>query len=194
MPTDSHYLAHFTKGEHARDALISILRDGKIKAGNIPWTNKPAVCFTECPWSSLLQHAANYAPYAVGFGKHHVFATGGGPAYYVRADLFREQQWAPGVYPFVTPFWPGYRPQHLRDAEYLGGKTIDYAHEREWRVPHDFTFDLGKLEFVILDTYEDMAQFPKELKDAVGREKFILMDVYRKVEELWPTHVMPHDG
>jgi len=33
-----------------------------------------------------------------------------------------------------------------------------------------------------------MARFPKELKDAIGREKFILMDMYKKVEELWPTH------
>jgi len=28
------------------------------------------------------------------------------------------------------------------------------------------------------------------LKDEIGRERFILMDIYRKIEELWPTHVM----
>jgi len=190
MPADSNYLAHFTKGRDAYDNLVSILRDGVIRAGNLPWTNRPAVCFSECPWSSLLQHARHYSPYAVGFSKPHVFAAGGGPAYYVRADHFPEQFWAPEVYPFVTPFWPEYRPAHLRSAEHLGGRTVDYTHEREWRVPHDFAFDRGRLAFVILNTYEDMARFPRELKDAIGRDKFILMDVYRTIESLWPTHVL----
>jgi hypothetical protein len=76
----------------------------------------------------------------------------------------------------------------------LDGKTIDYAHEREWRVPHDFKFKPQDVQFIILDTYEDMAKFPKELKDAIGREKFVLMDMYRKIEELWPTHLMEKDG
>jgi hypothetical protein len=72
----------------------------------------------------------------------------------------------------------------------LGGKTVDYTHEREWRVPHDFTFDYNQVEFVILDTYNDMAQFPQEMKDAVGRDKFLLMQNYRTIERLWPTHIM----
>lgn len=33
-----------------------------------------------------------------------------------------------------------------------------------------------------------MAQFPKELKDAIGRDKFLLMDNYTKIETLWPVH------
>ncbi len=190
MNGDSKYLAHFSKGDSAYDNLVSILRDEEIRAGELPWTGRPAVCFTECPWSSLLSHVQNYSPYGVGFGKHHVFAAGGGPAYYVRADHFQAQQWAADVYPFVTPFWPGYRPRHLRTQEFLGGRTVDYAHEREWRVPHAFSFDRSRVEFVILDTYDDMARFPRDLKDAIGRDKFILMDIYRKIEELWPTHVM----
>jgi len=55
-------------------------------------------------------------------------------------------------------------------------------------VPHDFTFEYDQIEFVILDTYEDMAQFPRELKDQIGREKFLLMENYRQVERLWPVH------
>lgn len=188
--TDSRYLAHFTSGNNACDALISILRDRTIRAGELPWTGRPAVCFTECPWASLIGHAQRYSPYGLGFGKQHVFAAGGGPAYYVRADHFQEQRWADNVYPFVTPFWPGYRPERLRTNEYLRGQTVDYSHEREWRVPHDFTFDPARLEFVVVDTYEDMARFPRELKDEIGRDKFILMDVYKKIEQLWPTHVI----
>ena len=71
-------------------------------------------------------------------------------------------------------FLPPYRPSHLKI-----GKTCDCTHEREWRVPHDFPFEYKDIEFVILNNYQDMAEFPKELKDAIGREKFILMDNYR---------------
>ena len=133
-PDQTDYLAHFTKGEDAYDNLVSILEDGVVRAGALPWTNLPAVCLTECPWSSLVEHARNYSPYAIGFGKHHVFAAGGGPAYYVRADHFKRQNWNEHLYSFVTPFWPAYRPERLRSEEFLGGKTIDYSHEREWRV------------------------------------------------------------
>ena len=33
-----------------------------------------------------------------------------------------------------------------------------------------------------------MAQFPKEFKDAIGRDKFILVDDYKNIERLWPVH------
>ena len=39
-----------------------------------------------------------------------------------------------------------------------------------------------------LPDYMAMARFPKELKDAIGREKFLLMDNYKMIEELWPVH------
>jgi hypothetical protein len=83
---------------------------------------------------------------------------------------------------------PDYRPKKLKDPDYLSGKNVDYSHEREWRVPHNFSFELNQVEFVILPTYEDMAKSPQNLKDAIGREKFLLMDVYRTVERLWPVH------
>jgi len=65
---------------------------------------------------------------------------------------------------------------------------IDYSHEREWRVPHDFVFELNDVKFVIVDSYEDLENFPKELKDAIGLKKFVIMDIYRQIEQLWPTH------
>ncbi len=189
-PDQSGYLAHFSSGEAAYNNLVSILTEKTIRARELPWTKKPAVCFTECPWSSLLAHATHYSPFGIGFTKPHVFAAGGGPAYYVRADHFAKQTWDSHVYAFVTPFWPKYRPTKLKGKEILEGKNIDYAHEREWRVPHDFTFEYDKVEFVILNTYEDMAKFPKELKDQIGRDKFIFMEMYKKIEELWPTHII----
>jgi hypothetical protein len=55
-------------------------------------------------------------------------------------------------------------------------------------VPHDLLFEYSHIEFVIVKRYEDMARFPKELKDAIGRQKFIIMEVYTNIERLWPVH------
>ena len=205
-PDFSDYLAHFTKDSEpfgnkdpnnptnafsamsALDRIKSMLNAGRISAGSLPWTGRHAVCFTECPWSSLLDHANQYSSYAIGFTKPRVFVAGGGPAYYVRADHWEKQDWDPHLKTFVTPFWPKYRSPALKDKKYLNGTSVDYSHEREWRVPHDFTFELNQVEFVILPSYKEMAEFPSELKDAIGREKFLLMDVYRNVERLWPVH------
>ena len=189
---DSRFVAHFTKGagDGALENVTKILNGRKIIAGNMPWTTNRAVCFTECPWSSLLAHTKQYSSFGIGFTKEHVFAAGGGPAYYVRADHWEKQHWADHVKTFVTPFWPSYRPKKEGWNKPLNGKTIDYTHEREWRVPHDFSFDFSSVQFVLLPNYQEMAKFPSELKDAIGREKFILVDVYKHIESLWPTHVM----
>jgi hypothetical protein len=204
-PDFSEYLAHFTKdGEphgildphdpmeavsklSASERLVEILKTGKICSSKMPWTGRRAVAFTECPWSSLLDHANRYSSFAVGFSKPRVFAAGGGPVYYVRADHYKKQQWVDDLHTFVTPFWPEYRPGKLKEPGYLKS-TVDYSHEREWRVPHDFSFKLEQVEFVIPPTYKDMARFPDDLKNAIGREKFLLMEVYRTVERLWPVH------
>lgn len=205
-PDFSNYLGHFSSGRSplgsqnvdnpgnqfmalsAMDRIVSMLQMRCIVASDMPWTGRRAVCFTECPWSSLLDHASRYSPYALGFAKPRVFAAGGGPVYYVRADHWEKQTWHDHLKTFVTPFWPAYRAPTLRGNEYLGGKTVDFSHEREWRIPHNFTFEYDQVEFVIVNTYEDMAQFPRELKDAVGRDRFLIMDVYRNVERLWPVH------
>jgi len=186
----SQFLAHFTKGANAYDNIVSILNDRCIRAGTLHWNNRPAVCFTECPWPSLIKHAESYSPFGIGFNKAHIFGAGGGPAYYVRADHFDKQNWSEHVFTFVTPFWPAYRPKTLRGKEHLSGKTVDYSHEREWRVPHDFRFDHSDVEFVVLKSYEEMARFPKPLKNAIGRDKFILVEIYENIEKLWPTHIL----
>jgi len=204
-PDFSDLLAHFTAdrapfcadadnpaakhaSKSAYDRLISILETKRIVASRMPWINRYAVCLTECPWTSLIDHSQRYSPYAVGFKKARVFAAGGGPAFYVRADLFEKQKWEDHLYTFVTPFWPEYRAPRFKKTEYLGGKTVDYSQEREWRVPHDMNFEYENIEFVIVKSYEDMAKFPKKLKDEIGREKFIIMDQYEKIESLWPVH------
>ena len=97
-PDQSFYLAHFTKNGKkfapsmdphtdidemsAFERLISILKCKKIQAHKLPWTNRSAVCFTECPWGSLLRHAKSYSPYGIGFTKKLVYSRNGNPVIY----------------------------------------------------------------------------------------------------------------
>ena len=207
-PDFSNYLAHFTKDgalcsdsldnpaklfeeKTAIDRLISILQSGEIVASTMPWTGASAVCLTECPWASLLGHTEQYSCYGIGFNKKVVYAKHGGPAYYVRPDHFKKQMKASRfdkhVWPFVTPFSPVYRPKHMK-AQYF--PTVDFSHEREWRVPHDFRFNIEDIEFVIIKATEDLNVFPRDLISKIGVEKFIIMENYRFIETLWPVHLI----
>lgn len=207
-PDFSRYVVHFTNARQpvgtndpsnpalefttmsAMEKLINILKTKIIKASTMPWTRKRATCFTECPWSSLLAHTQNYSPYGIGFDKGFLFSRHGGPALYVRTDHYADQQklgWAEHIAPFITPFSPPYRPKSF-SAQTGFDTTCDYTHEREWRVPHDLPFEYTNVKFIILNTYKDMAAFPGELKDAIGRERFVLMSNYRQIEALWPVH------
>lgn len=216
-PDFSNYVAHFTKDAApigavdnpddvivkkiagtASERLVSILTQRRILATPMPWTNKKAVCFTECPFWSLLAHANQYSPFGVGFTKPHLFAAKGGPAIYLRPDLYEKQQefkheerdhWRglhPELFAFVTPFVPDYAPEDVKGK--WAKPTVDYTHEREWRVPHDFSFTLDQVQFVTVSTYADMANFPLALTDAIGHKKFVIMEMYREIERLWPTH------
>lgn len=206
-PDFSNFLAHFASNgslhsEHtddydaikalsAKDRLIRILEEKKIKASIMPWTGCHAVCFTECPWTSLLGHTKVYSTYGIGFEKPFIFSRNGSPVYYVRADQYEKQEWHEHLKPFVTPFWPAYRPKSIEQKKSF--KTCDYSHEREWRVPHDLPFEYINISFIILGNYKDMAEFPRELKDVIGRDKFILMDNYRVIEKYWPVHKIEMD-
>lgn len=106
-PDFSDYVVHFTKeglplikeGEgqlpddiaklSSYERVHKILEDKKIVATTMPWTKARAVCFTECTWMSLLDHAERYSPYGIGFHKAFIFAAGGGPAIYLKPDLYQ---------------------------------------------------------------------------------------------------------
>jgi len=184
----------------ARERLFQILTGRTIRATRMPWTNKPAVCFTECTWTSLFAHANHYSRYGLGVRKEFLFAAGGGPAIYMPPALLERQKLHVGaglepfdeqLYSFLTPFAPPYMPKTYEQKYWSGKKKVDFSHEREWRVPHDLTFDLPKVNFVIVDTYEDMAKAPKNLKDAIGRDNWLIMSNWQRVEELWPVHQVP---
>lgn len=150
--------------------------------------------------AKVLGHAARYSPYGVGFKKEFLFAAGGGPAIYLPPHLWEKQKqhvpagtdaFDPELFPFLTAFAPPYASAQYRNQWWTGKAPIDFSHEREWRVPHDLAFAVDRIEFVLVDTYEDMAQAPAPLKDAIGRENWIIMSNYRRIEELWPHHQVP---
>lgn len=217
-PDFSDFVVHFTKDAppivqeqdepgasevaalSAKERLFAILASGVLFATRMPWTNKPAVCFTECTWGSLLFHAERYSRFGIGFHKGFLFAAGGAPAIYMPPGLMEHQRghvpagtqaFHPQVYAFMTPFVPPYAPQEYKDRFWSGKPAVDYSHEREWRVPHNLTFDVAKVSFVIVDRYEDMAQAPKELKDATGRDNWLIMSNYEQIEHFWPLHYLP---
>ncbi len=79
-PDFSKYVAHFTKepkteeghefkGMAAYDRLIHILQKKTIFATTMPWTNKLAVAFTECPFWSMMDHVNRYSPHGIGLIK-----------------------------------------------------------------------------------------------------------------------------
>lgn len=105
-PDFSNYLIHFTKGKApvseetnnlvgsikgttAEKRLLSILKSKTIYASHMPWVGCTAVCFTECVWSSLFEHAKNYSSFGIGFTKEFIFKQGGNPVFYVRPTLFK---------------------------------------------------------------------------------------------------------
>jgi hypothetical protein len=207
-PDFSDYVVHFTRDETpktatsllAKDRLFKILKDCQLNASPMPWTNKNAVCFTECTWASLLDHASRYSRYGVGFSKTFLFRHGGSPAIYLPPGLMEHQKnhigsgtepFDPVVFAFVTPFCPPYATTTYKKRFWNGKKPVDYSHEREWRVPHDLDFSPNNVAFVIVDTYEDMAKAPRTLKDGIGRSKWLLMDNYETIEQMWPTHRIP---
>lgn len=199
MKSDStDYLAHFTKSKattsksteyekmSALERLISILSERKIGATRMPWTDTLAVCFTESPWSSLLDHSKRYSPYGIGFSKKIVFNQGGNPVWYINSELYRARDWSDydTGKGFLTPFSPDYAEPDRK----IGDKVVDYSHEREWRVLNDFIFDYEDISFVVLDSIIDCKSIPSGIVDSIGPEKFIFMDMYRRIETLWPTH------
>jgi hypothetical protein len=218
-PDFSDYVVHFSKdaapyshksetieelrgiaNQTAKDRLINILSSGVLYSTRMNWTNRPAVCFTECTWASLLDHASRYSKYGLGFSKSYLFSHDGGPAVYLPPGLLAHQEkhvgkslppFAPDLWSFVTPFCPPYATSAYKNRFWKNKKTIDYTHEREWRVPHDLSFNIKDVAFVIVATYEDMASAPKHLKDGVGRKNWIIMENYEKIEDLWPVHHIP---
>lgn len=200
-PDFSNYLIHFTKGTApvgvnsnpvflqkritAQKRLQDILSSKTILASNMPWTGRPAVCFTECVWSSLFAHAQRYSAFGIGFTKEFVFRQDGNPVFYVRPSLFNGQQWGEPLKGFTTPFAPEYGDEHMNGR---CRNPIDFTHEREWRVLHDFTFEYSDIAFIILPSPKYLHIISSRIQQTIGGDNILFMSNYRKIVEFWPTH------
>ena len=214
-PDFSNYVAHFTKDKDpyykkyhpqaqlkgeisgsAFERLLSILKSKTIYSTIMPWSKMKAVCFTECPWTSFHSHAQEYSCYGLGFKKETLFKVGGGPVHYMRTDVFQKQfeqigagkHFCEELYTFIAPFAPAYAPPEYFESEWVK-KVVDYSHEREWRVPTDYSFEYNQIEFVVVQSFQDLNHIPPEIVEAIGIDRFLPMGTYKQIESLWPTNL-----
>lgn len=208
-PDFSDYLSHFTKdGDFcnveqnadiadfremtARERLCSILEMRTLKTSAMPWTQTQGICFTECPWSSLLVHTKQYSSYGIGFTKEFIYKNEGAPVFYMRKKFLNvlertitDKKVLEKIFSFVTPYSPTFETKSMRKQI----KLVDYTHEREWRMSSDLYFEYQDIAFIIIGKHEDYDLLPKIFRDNFDRNKIIVMDNYRLVEELWPVHI-----
>jgi hypothetical protein len=149
-------LTHLTKAEKDDDLtgiLISILSQRRIHGSNSAFIygDKRAVCFQDAPLSGICQNVyfeekyrkensetkRRYSACGLMFEKPYVFLKGGRPVIYDRPEDAKE-------YLPKDKFWR-IVPLDFDSAS----KIIDWTHEREWRVPNDFKFDLKEATVVL---------------------------------------------
>ena len=93
--------------------------------------------------------------------------------------------WNDSIGYLITPFQPSYIPSRTKLRL---KKSVDYTHEREWRMNENLKFEYRNVEFVVLKSNEDLLGFPKKLREEIGEEKFLILDDYKLIEKLWPNH------
>lgn len=53
----------------------------------------------------------------------------------------------------------------------------------------DLQFEYEDIAFLIIEKHEDYDKLPQLFKDSFDRNKIIVMNNYRLVEEFWPVHI-----
>jgi len=168
----------------AMDRLMNILKTKTIYSSPMPWlpSSPKAVCFTECIWDALISLAEVYSPYGVVLSKRLIFDKGGGPALYVRGDqlkkLIEAKDIPPDLEPFIQPFDP--------KAVLKPGVKIDYLHEREWRLPSQFTFEYSALEYVLVESIEEATSVVHQIgSQRLPEKKLIPLNTYEEIRKAW---------
>ena len=152
-------VCHFSKDkgkQNVLDVLFSILKENKLRGSSTSegfiHGNIPAVCFQDAPLTGLCQnlyyeqkyrevnHSSKIRYRATGimFRKPYIYAKGGRPVIYDKPEdaklyLSKENWWRIVNY-------------DLSDKNNI----IDWTHEREWRVPKEFIFDLKEATILLV--------------------------------------------
>jgi hypothetical protein len=124
--------------------LVEILESGIIRgSGNVGFVkgNRPAVCLSEIPLSALRDFTSppvemsktRYRPHGILFAKQAIFKAGGRPVIYLPDD---EGDWIPS-------------DQKWRHVRFEAG-SVDFTHEREWRVPDSLDINRFAAFYVIV--------------------------------------------
>lgn len=137
----SDYLFHFTNCSDAKDTLVQIIEDKKLKDIN----NRGFICFTETPIYAMIDMfkifedypCPMYAPYGIGLPKESLLGMGARPVIYGSADelslLDKSIRW--------------------RFEEYSAEN--DFTWLREWRVPIEEIEITPENCFIITKTREE---------------------------------------
>lgn len=156
--------------------LVKILNEKCIKgsttASGFIVGDRPAVCFQSAPLSGLAENIRyeeaqqtkggriRYRGVGISFNKWVAFSSGARPVVYERTEV------AKSMLP-PTEYW------RIVDLD-LGNQTcaVDWTHEREWRAPGDFTFDLRSTAVIVNTSpdYRELLQLadPKILAELGG--------------------------
>lgn len=188
-PDFSPFVAHFTRASYVKfradisrltaiERLARILDERRIQPTRMYWFGARCAAFTECTWTSLLDHATRYSSYGIGFDKRLLWSQGGGPAMYLRCSTLYDAQaeykkrfsgsdarpFADEVRDFLSPF--ALEPFQLRRGTTI--PPVDFTHEREWRAPSGLSFSCDDVRFAVVDRFEDLDMFPKAAHSGKG--------------------------
>lgn len=134
----------------ARRRLANILITKRIYAFSTFYScGDPVVCFTEATLEGMRTLVGDrYEPWGLEFAKDQVFQRGGGPALYVRGDLwtsFAQSDLPTSLKAFGTPYWPGVdwppTPPGTLYVKSILDTSTQWVHEREWRIPVNASLD-----------------------------------------------------
>lgn len=147
----------------ALDIVIKILRErrivGSTSTGYIIG-DRPAVCFQDAPPYSIcqnidfewkLQHKSvngkiRYEACGLMFQKPYIFRQGGRPVIYEQKEIAKQMLPSKELWRVVN--------YDLSNK----GSFVDWTHEREWRLPGDFEFDISEATVVVMNA-EQFKQF-----------------------------------
>jgi len=169
-------LVHLTKSNGSKssvDVVLQILESKRLKGSNTKSGfiigKKPAVCFQDTPIYSLSQNIyyeqklresnsngkVRYVGSGLLFKKLDIYRKGGRPVIYDKS--IEAKKYLPS-----SEYWRIVNFDLKNDA-----KIIDWTHEREWRVPIEYEFEL-KDTVVLMPNFKAQKDFTNKFEKQFG--------------------------